>query len=202
MKLTVARLGLGVGVLVAGEIALASAAAADGGDATTGNHCVQQVAGPEVAVAPAPHCFTTYPQAVAYLTGGRVQLSSGLAAEPNGSGTSPEDAQIAAAEIANSVFVLSTEYQNSGYGGSTYTFTWSSDCTSFNYAWSSMPSGWNNDISSSHAGSNCNAIHYDNAGATPNTPPAGSSIQCPTFSSCSSLGTMNDRTSSMRWVHN
>ncbi|MDX6200969.1 MAG: hypothetical protein QOJ83_469 [Frankiales bacterium] len=198
MKLTVARLGVGVGVLIAGEVALAPSAAAEG---TNGTHCVQQVTGPGVAVAPAPHCFSTYPQAVAYLTGGRVQLRSTLAAEPDGSGTSPEDAQIAEAEAANSVYVLSTEYQNSGYGGSTYTFTWSSDCTSLNYAWSSMPSGWNNDISSSHAGATCNAIHYDSSGATPNTAPAGASIQCPAFTSCSSLGTMNDKTSSMRWVH-
>jgi hypothetical protein len=81
----------------------------------------------------------------------------------------------------------------------TYTFTWSSDCSATNIAWSSMPSGWNDVISSSRPGPTCDAIHYDNTGATPNTPPAGDSYACP--SACSSLGTMNDRTSSMRWTH-
>jgi hypothetical protein len=191
----------GAGLLVVSTAFAAPAAqAAPTAHSTGSQHCVQQVVEPGARV-PAPRCFASYAQVISYLTGGRVRLVGTSAATTDGSGTTRLDAQIRDGEIANTTYVLSTEYTNSGYGGSTYTFTWSSSCASVNIAWSSMPSGWNDVISSSHAGSGCNAIHYDNAGAGPNSPPSGASISCPTYSSCSSMGTMNDKTSSMRWVH-
>jgi hypothetical protein len=189
----------GVGPVVALMIAGGSASAQAADPAQQGQqHCVQQVT---VAGQPPPaaRCFVTYAGAVAYLTGGRVQLASDLAAEPDGTGSSALDQQINAAEVALSVHVLSTEYVGASFSGSTYTFTWSSDCSALNIAWASMPSGWDNVISSSRPGATCDAIHYDNSGAGPNSPPSGDSYACP--SACSGLGTMNDRTSSMRWVH-
>jgi hypothetical protein len=198
MALKATKIGMSVSIMIAATAGLTPAA--DAASRTTEIHCVQQVAGPGVSVAPAPHCFGTYREAVAYLTGGRVELSPALGSEPDGSGTTAVDAQIARGLIANTTHVISTEYTDSGYSGSTYTFTWTSDCTGIDIAWSSMPSGFDNTISSSHTGTNCTAIHYDNTGATPSTPPSGASISCATYSSCSSLGTMNDKTSSMRWT--
>jgi hypothetical protein len=194
MRITLAGMGLAVTLIIAGGQAPAEAA----DPATQETHCVQQVSSAAVQTE-APHCFATYAGAVAYLTGGLVQLAPDLASEPDGTGNTPLDREIADAELVLAVHVLSTEYVGASYTGSTYTFTWSSDCSSTNIAWSSMPSGWNDVISSSRPGPTCDAIHYDNTGATPNTPPPGDSHACP--SACSSLGTMNDRTSSMRWVH-
>jgi len=192
MRLRVAIIAVLIAVL--GDYATTPAGASD---SRTDAHCVQQV--PPTGVAPpAPHCFTTYAAAMSYLTGGRVTLAL-TADEPNGSGSTAVDQQIDDALVANGVTILSTEYKNAAFGGSTYTFTWGDTCADVNVAWSSMPTGWDNAISSSRPGSGCDAIHYDAAGAGPNSPPAGSSYACP--SACSTMGTMNDRTSSMRWVH-
>ena len=163
-------------------------------------HCVQRAQGLGAEVVPPPHCFSSYAAVVAYLTGGRVRVPTTTQALLDGSGTTALDQAIRVGEIANTTHVLSTEYTDAGYAGSSYTFTWTSDCTGINVAWSSMPAAFNDDLSSSHTGPACTAIHYDSAGAAPSTPPAGSSISCPAYGSCSTLTTMNDRTSSMRWV--
>jgi len=142
MRVTLVRIGLSVGLMIAGGTATAQAASVP---ATVAEHCVQQLSPPGQPVENA-HCFGTYAAAISYLTGGRVQLPSDLGGqEPNGSGTTELDVSIAAAEQLLSTYVLSTEYVNANYGGASYTFTASSDCASTNYGRSSMPSGCSGD---------------------------------------------------------
>lgn len=196
------KLGAAATTLVAGTLTLAPAAsAATIGDATTGAHCVQQALAPGHTVPQAPHCFATWAESVAYTTGGRVQLPSTAVFKPNATdaASQQQNAQIAKAEIANNVYTLSVEYRDYNYGGQTTQFTWSADCTGAIYWWSSMPSGWNDDIGSSKAYSNCTAIHYDNSGATATYIPPGALINC-SFTSCKNMGAMNDHTSSLRFV--
>lgn len=196
--------GLAAGALVLGSLWLAPvASAATSADPTTGAHCVQQVMGPGQSVPTPPHCFATYADSVAYTTGGRVRLATSAVFDPNPTDAAAvqRQAQIATAEVANAVHTLSIEYHDSNYGGSTYQFTAGGDCIGEIYAWSSMPSGWNDVISSSRAYSSCRAIHYDTSGATPSYVPPGAQISC-TLTSCPTMGSMNDHTSSLRFVQN
>jgi hypothetical protein len=189
-----ARTTLMIGLMIFSGVAVAPPSSA-----RTETHCTQQVTVGDHEP-PDPVCFSSYPDLIAFLTGGRLHLADDLTTEPDGSGDTALDQQIRTAEVARSVHVISTEYVDANYAGSSFTFTWSSDCTGIDVAWSSMPTGFDNDISSSHTGLNCVAVHYDNTGATPSTPPSGASLSCPTFASCATMGTMNDKTSSMRWT--
>ncbi|HEU4540828.1 MAG TPA: hypothetical protein VFR23_06835 [Jiangellaceae bacterium] len=94
-------------------------------------------------------------------------------------------------ELSASV-VLGYEYKGTSYtGGSLVLYgTSGSGCGSGStYGFSSMPSGWSDVISSAKVFASCWSTHYDYTGYS------GDRRTC--YGSCSSLGTMNNRTSSI-----
>jgi hypothetical protein len=99
--------------------------------------------------------------------------------------------------IPNGSYVLSIDYVNANYGGSSYVWTAPGECLSSGgvYSVTSMPSGWNDVISSYNDYSNCfHNPHYENAGWK------GASVDC--GPACSYVGgAMNDRTSSEKWYY-
>lgn len=90
--------------------------------------------------------------------------------------------------------IIGIDWDGSGFSGSS--FIWSapnaSGCADGSvFTANSMPSGWNNRVSSAQAFGGCDEYrHYDLTGQS------GSSINC----TCSSMGFMDDRTSSERWA--
>jgi len=108
-------------------------------------------------------------------------------------GRSPSRFQADSELIAASSTIISIDYDASNFTGTT--LTWSVDnssgCNGFTYSAASMPSGWNDHVSSSHSYGGCAAnrhFHDSNFG--------GAGIVC----TCSTMGTMNNQTSSERWA--
>jgi hypothetical protein len=179
-------------VLLSGSL-VGPASAGDGVDGAEA-HCVQEAASVGDSVDHPAVCFDTYAGSVAFLTGGAVELP----ADTRAADVSTEQwEQIEAAAAARSTFLLSIEYMDTSYGGSSRSFFGATDCNAADYAVSSMPAGWNNVIGSSQAFSSCFTTHYDLTGATPSGGPGGANYIC--AGSCASLGALNDATSSMRW---
>jgi hypothetical protein len=89
--------------------------------------------------------------------------------------------------------LISTDYDIGGFGAPTLTWTVSNTngCNGgFTYSAASMPSGWNDRVSSSKSAHGCASnrhFHDTNFG--------GAGITC----TCSSMGTMNNQTSSETW---
>lgn len=89
-------------------------------------------------------------------------------------------------------------YQNSNYGGASYTWYGNSSqpCSAnLNYGINTMPSGWDDVVSSARSPSEMRCVnnyHYQY------TYYGGTRLNC--YSACIGLGTMNDRTSSERWT--
>jgi hypothetical protein len=93
--------------------------------------------------------------------------------------------------------VIGIDWVSSNYTSSSYTWVVSNTgCTSTtSYSVSSMPSGWDNTVSSAKAYSNCNYFtHYQNTNF------GGSNVVCNT--ECSSMGSMDNSTSSEKWTLN
>jgi len=89
--------------------------------------------------------------------------------------------------------VLSIDYKDANFGGSTFTWYQTSTCGSFQTG--SMPSGWNDMISSVAAYSGCATTLFYNI-----------NFGQPTYlitvnGNAASLGSMNDKTSSQKWCH-
>jgi hypothetical protein len=116
--------------------------------------------------------------------------------------TSVDEAQLSKAGAASSVDaqvsrpLLGVEYQNTGYGGNSLVLYGSSGTGCYAGDWYGFPSmaslGFDNRISSAKMYSNCLGKHHDGTSYT------GSYIYCD--SSCSSMGSMNDRTSSIKFI--
>jgi hypothetical protein len=89
--------------------------------------------------------------------------------------------------------LISTDYDGGGMSGMTLMWTVSNTngCNGgFQYSAASMPSGWNDRVSSSRSAHGCASnIHYHN------TSFGGAAITC----TCSSMGAMNNQTSSETW---
>jgi hypothetical protein len=89
-------------------------------------------------------------------------------------------------------YVLSIDYVNANYGGSSFIWYGGATCASTSYAQPTMPSGWNDVVSSFRTYSGCLVDHFEN------TYYGGSSTGY--WSSHSYIGdAMNDRTSSEKW---
>jgi hypothetical protein len=98
----------------------------------------------------------------------------------------------ASASMALTSILVGIEYTSSGYGGSTLSLYGSSGSGCFGgvtYGFSSLPGGWSNVISSAQGFNGCGGRHFDSTGY------GGSFIQC--SDSCSSMGAMDNRTSSI-----
>jgi len=137
-------------------------------------------------------CFDTFSEAIQAATNGRVILDPSI---------KPQDVDDLILnkmddKAIDTQVVIGIDWDESYYGGSSNTWVVSgSGCTStISYSVASMPSGWDDQVSSTKAYSNCNFIHYrDMNFGTP-------SFSC--SSSCPSMGSMDNATSSERWVWN
>lgn len=136
-------------------------------------------------------CFDTFAQAINEATNGRVHLDSSIR---------PEDVtdkmlnEIEGINTPLAQIVIGIDWDYINYGGSSYTWVVStSGCTdTIRYSVSTMPSGWNDRVSSSKAYSNCSFYHYSDSNF------GGSSAVC--NPNCSTLGTLDNATSSERWI--
>jgi hypothetical protein len=110
------------------------------------------------------------------------------------SGPAPREFTLATGDAATASTKISIDYDSSGFTGSTLTWTVSdtAGCSDGStYSAASMPTGWNDRVSSAHSYNGCaNNVHYQNSNFL------GSAISC----TCSSMGTMNNQTSSERWT--
>jgi len=132
-----------------------------------------------------PKCFATFAQAIAAATSGTVRL---------GSSVSPRSlsARMLRPQRIAATTVISVDYHDSGFSG--ISLTWyvsgTAGCAANSYSASSMPSGWNDEVSSSQRYDSCtHNPHYENNGF------GGAIYPC----TCSSMGVMNDKTSSEKW---
>lgn len=170
-------------IAVAGIVTAAAPAGANG-------NCVVQIApvqpGQQSSQISQPQCFATFAQAIAAATGGTVHLSST---------TQPDQltqAMLAAAPATETV--IGIDYVNSGFTGQdlVWQVTDGGCKVGQNFSASSMPSGWNDVVSSARSFGGCNTYtHFENSGFT------GSELNC--GGGCSTMGAMNDKTSSEKW---
>jgi len=135
------------------------------------------------------HCFSNFASSIAYATSGKVQLAN--AAHSRSVSTAELRGETAAGVVPNTTYVLSIDYHDSGYQGSTFTWYQTSRCGYFQT--SSMPSGWNDQVSSVQNYSGCATTLFWNSGFGKPTYPIG------VDKGASSLGSFNDQTSSQKW---
>lgn len=107
-----------------------------------------------------PHCFATFPAAIAYATDGRIAdaLASATAAalDPVFAGRVAAANRDAVAPLAASV--LGIEYADANFGGASLTMTGAGSCdnsSDADFRFGSMPAGWNDRITSFKSFSNC-----------------------------------------------
>jgi len=166
-----------------GVAAVASAAPAAGSPG--GEACVAELAplepGQATSAVVSYQCFDTLAESVAFATDGAVRVPS--------TSTTVEEDDEASIEAAATSSLLGIEYTGSSWTGSSLAlYGGGSGCSSgASYGFASMPGGWNNVISSARSYSGCTSRHYDGTSYT------GSSYLC----GCGSMGTMNNRTSSI-----
>jgi hypothetical protein len=157
--------------------------------ATTGNNCAATPPLRGQTAEPTVYCFVTFGEAIMFATNGKVHLSSALAARE----VAPSELEGATAATASpdTSYVLSIDYKDANFGGSSFTWYGASPCGSYTAA--SMPAGWNDSISSVATYSGCAVTLYYNG-----------NFGAPTYpihvnASVASLGTFNDKTSSEKW---
>ena len=154
--------------------------------APAGRNCVARALPAGSSQRPVAKCYATFSRAILAATSGRVHLPA--SARP---GSVSLDKINAAAATPATTFVISIDWVNSNFGGSTLTWTESSKCGSFSAR--SMPSGWNDVISSVEAFSGCaNTLYKNNNFGTP-------AFNIVVNGSVGSLGSFNDVTSSQKW---
>lgn len=131
-------------------------------------------------------CFDSFTDAISYATDGSVQLAPG-AHELSRTQLARADGQAAASAV------LGIEYKGKGYGGASLSLTGSGGCNSgASYRFPRMSSyGFNNTIASAKVYNNCFSTHYNG------TRYRGAQHTC--YSNCSSLGSMNNKTSSIEY---
>jgi hypothetical protein len=132
-----------------------------------------------------PKCFATFGQAIAAATSGTVRLSSSVTPRTL-------SARMLRPQRVAATTVISVDYRDSSFSG--ISLTWyvsgTAGCAANTYSASSMPSGWNDEVSSSQRYDSCtHNPHYENNGF------GGAIYPC----TCSSMGVMNDKTSSEKW---
>ena len=190
LRLLASSLGISA-ILVLGAVVFMGAA--HGGERQD-VHCVghlENIPGEKASLLAERGCFSTFGEAVSAATSGRVQIADKQARKLT-------DAEVQSgldekASVLGSTTIIGIDYKNSGYGGDTYLWETSylpgcSDGTGFGVA--GMPSGWNDTVGSATGYSGCNNyLHWEHTWF------GGASLNC----SCSSMGVMNDATSSEQW---
>ncbi|MGL5928546.1 MAG: hypothetical protein ACRCY8_06390, partial [Dermatophilaceae bacterium] len=180
------RATLAIGAATAltwGAAATARAEPASSGpmsDLVAGMHCVvtatPDTAQPEVST----QCFDTLADSRAFASGASTR--SGVGAADTATSTTSAGST-----------VVGIEYQDSGFGGGSLTLTAATDgfsCSAGRFVnFPTLPSGWDNTIGSARSYAGCKSGHYRY------TNNGGSVVIC----GCSSLGSLDDRTSSIRF---
>ena len=167
-----------------GVAAVASAAPAPAAAPSAGAACAAELAplgpGQATSAVVSYQCFDTLAESVAFATKGAVRL-------PSAASTVEQGAEASTAAAASSL--LGIEYTGSSWTGSSLAlYGGGGGCGGgASYGFASMPGGWNNVISSARSYSGCTSRHYDGTSYT------GSSYLC----GCGSMGSMNNRTSSI-----
>ena len=167
---------------------LVTPAAADAASTSTRQrHCIAQAQTVGAARATAKvQCFATFAAAIKAATGSRVNL-----------GNATTSRRVSAAELSASpdspttTYVLSVDYHDANFSGSTFTWTAAAPCGY--YLTGSMPSGWNDVISSVADYSGCATTLYHDANF------GGSTYRIGVNGSAASLGSFNDQASSQKW---
>lgn len=136
-------------------------------------------------------CFDTFSEAIQAATKGRVRLDPSIRPEDI-TDTMLNDVEGEGLSAVQVVIGIDWDYSN--FGGSTYTWVVNNNgcSTTIQYSVSTMPSGWNDRVSSAKAYSNCSFYHYQNTNFE------GSSVVC--NPNCSSMGALDNATSSERWI--
>lgn len=138
-------------------------------------------------------CFSTFAEAITAATKGRVRLEPSVQPGDLTDAMLVQNESLTGDVTAQSDAVIGIDYQDSGFRGNTYTWTGSdaNGCRNGStYAVPSMPNNWDNKVSSARGFTGCQSfIHYQDQNY------GGASINC----ACSSMGIMNDRTSSEQW---
>jgi peptidase inhibitor family I36 len=174
-------------LLTFGGTAAASAAPSYPDKATgTLKYCVARAEPTGSTVTPAATCYSSFAASVFAATSGRVRLP---ASEKPGSVTPGQ--LNAGGDDPATTYVLSIDWMNVNFTGSSLTWEQTSKCGSFQV--SSMPSGWNDVVSSVETFSGCANTLYQNINFGGNTFSIGRN------SSAATLGSLNDETSSQKW---
>ena len=156
------------------------------GTAAAGQACIAQAPPAGSTAMPAVTCYPTFAQSISAATSGRVSLPATAAP-----GSVTPDQINAGPATPSTTYVISIDFQNSNFGGSSLTWYESSKCGSFQI--SQMPSGWNDVVSSVEAFSGCaNTLYQNNNFGTP-------TFNIARNGSASGLGSFNDKTSSQKW---
>ena len=136
--------------------------------------------------------FRTLRQAAYVATGGAILLEDDATFADLARELQSLERTLGRSSFAETTIGIDYDGANYSSGGYIWTVSNSVGCsTGTTYSVSSMPSGWNDRVSSAQAFGGCNTfVHYANTGL------GGDSITC----TCSSMGTMNNRTSSERWA--
>jgi hypothetical protein len=186
--------------LLAWQAQVAHAATTTEVDAEGARHCVVGMAPipaggtMDDATASEPTCYDSFAEAIEAATGGRLLLDA------DANSVAQQDLQEAGAVSTPKAQVarplLGVEYQNSSYGGNSLVLYGSSGSGCYAGEWYGFPSmaslGFDNRISSAKMYSNCVGKHHAGSSYT------GDYTYC--SGNCSSLGSLNDRTSSIKFI--
>jgi hypothetical protein len=179
MRITLAR-----SIALAAILLVATPTTAPAASSTHQRHCIARAIEQGTNEHPSVHCYQTFDAAISAATNGRVHLKNAATSRAVSSTELTGDAPL-------TTYVLSVDYQNANFGGSTFTWFQSAPCGY--YQTGSMPSGWNDVVSSVAAYSGCATTLYWNV-----------NFGTPTYAigvngSSANLGTFNDKTSSQKW---
>ena len=166
-------------------------------------HCVANASDANAPI----RCYDSFTTAIAKATGGRVTdapdnaraalKDARLAAQLNATSTKQVAATIAPQDRASLAanIVVSIEYWDSGFGGSTYTWTapWGCTGTTSDTDWeaATLQSNWNDEIGSYRGYANCWVKHFEHI--------YFSGISTAYDGGLADMGWMDDETSSIRW---
>jgi len=166
---------------------LVTPAAADAASTSTKQqHCIAQAQPSGAGAMAKVQCFGTFAAAIKAATGSRVNL-----------GNATTSRRVSSTELSASpdstttTYVLSVDYHDANFSGSTFTWTAAAPCGY--YQTGSMPSGWNDVISSVADYSGCATTLYHDSNF------GGSTYRIGVNGSAASLGSFNDQTSSQKW---
>jgi hypothetical protein len=149
-------------------------------------HCIVEALAVGSASTSSVRCYATFAAAIKAATSGRVNLQDAT--------TSKRVSSVeltAGPDSATSTYVLSVDYHDSNFSGST--FTWYASLPCGYYQTGSMPSGWNDVVSSVAAYSGCATTLYQNSNF------GGAVYRIGVNGAAASLGSFNDQTSSQKW---